>query len=85
MILPLIKIARWTKFLTCGFSILVLAACSLPKSPPVAPTSWMVAPERTGQAYQPRTDLWLKMGPVSIAPPFGGKSLVYRLGDERYE
>jgi uncharacterized lipoprotein YmbA len=45
----------------------------------------MVAPERTGTPYKPRTDIWLKMGSVSTAPPFDGKSLVYRLGDQRYE
>jgi uncharacterized lipoprotein YmbA len=45
----------------------------------------MVAPERTGAPYKPRTDFWLKIGAVSVAPPFDGKSLVYRLGDQRYE
>uniref|UniRef100_UPI0040471496 PqiC family protein n=1 Tax=Polynucleobacter sp. TaxID=2029855 RepID=UPI0040471496 len=85
MRLRLMHLVRLNKLLACGLSILALAACSLPKSPPVAPTSWMILPERTGQAYQPRTDLWLKMGSVLIAPPFGGKSLVYRLGDDRYE
>jgi ABC-type uncharacterized transport system auxiliary subunit len=45
----------------------------------------MVAPERTGAPYTPRTDLWLKMGTVNTAPPFDGKSLVYRLGEQRYE
>jgi ABC-type uncharacterized transport system auxiliary subunit len=45
----------------------------------------MVAPERTGAAYKPRSDIWLKMGSSSATPPFDGKSLVYRLGDQRYE
>jgi uncharacterized lipoprotein YmbA len=45
----------------------------------------MVSPERTGTPYKPRTDYWLKIGSVSVAPPFDGKSLVYRLGDQRYE
>ena len=66
-------------------SLLTLVSCSLPTRAPVTPSAWMVAPERTGAPYKPRTDLWLKIGAVSVAPPFDGKSLVYRLGDQRYE
>lgn len=66
-------------------TLLVLSACSLPTRAPVTPTSWMVAPERVGPARQVRTEYWLKIGPVAVAPPFDGKSLVYRLGDARYE
>lgn len=65
--------------------ISVLSACSLPKRPALEITSWMVAPERTGTPYKPRSDLWLKMGSSSTTPPFDGKSFVYRLGDQRYE
>jgi uncharacterized lipoprotein YmbA len=64
---------------------LVLSACSLPTRAPVTPTSWMVDPERVGPARQARTEYWLKIGAVSVAPPYDGKSLVYRLGDARYE
>ncbi|QKM64587.1 hypothetical protein DCO17_04665 [Polynucleobacter tropicus] len=64
---------------------LVLSACSLPTRAPVTPTSWMVAPERVGAPRQARTEYWLKIGPVAVAPPYDGKSLVYRLGDARYE
>jgi uncharacterized lipoprotein YmbA len=45
----------------------------------------MVAPERTAAPLKTRSDLWLKIGNVNVAPPFDGKSLVYRLGDQRYE
>jgi uncharacterized lipoprotein YmbA len=45
----------------------------------------MVAPEREGPPRQARTEYWLKIGPVAVAPPYDGKSLVYRLGDARYE
>jgi uncharacterized lipoprotein YmbA len=62
-----------------------LSACSLPKRPALEATSWMVAPEHTGTPRTPRTDLWLKMGSVNTTPPFDGKSLVYRLSDQRYE
>ena len=64
---------------------LSLTACSLPSRAPVTPTSWMVSPERTGLPRQARTDFWLKVGAVSVAAPYDGKSLVYRLGDQRFE
>ena len=64
---------------------IALTACSLPTRAPVTPTSWMVDPERTGAPYKPRTEFWLKIGAVNVLSPFDGKSLVYRLGDQRYE
>ena len=64
---------------------LVLSACSLPTRAPVTPTSWMVSPVREGPPRKTLTDYWLKIGPVAVAPPFDDKSLVYRLGDARYE
>jgi uncharacterized lipoprotein YmbA len=65
--------------------ILGLTACTLPTRAPVTPTSWLVAPERTGASFKPKTDYWLKIGPVSVTSPYDGKSLVYRLGDQQYE
>ena len=62
-----------------------LMACSLPSRAPVTPASWMVVPERTGAPLKLRSDFWLKVGSVSVAPPFDGKSLVYRISDQRYE
>ena len=73
------------KLTLCFFALLGLASCSLPTRPPVGPTTWMVAPDRTTAPRQARTDIWLKMGSVSVAPPFDGRSLVYRTGDQRYE
>ena len=67
------------------FAFLVLVSCSLPTRPPVGPTTWMVSPERTNAPRIARTDIWLKIGSVSITPPFDGRSLVYRTGDQRYE
>lgn len=81
----MMKYSRLTQFAACLVIVTALSACSLPKRPALETSSWMVAPERTGTPYKPRTDLWLKMGSVSTAPPFDGKSLVYRLGDQRYE
>jgi cholesterol transport system auxiliary component len=65
--------------------IFMVVSCSLPSRAPVTPSAWFVSPERIGAPYKPRTDYWLKIGSVSVAPPFDGKSLVYRLGDQRYE
>jgi cholesterol transport system auxiliary component len=83
--IQMMKNSRLTQFAACLFFIAALSACSLPKRPALETSSWMVAPERTGNPYKPRSDLWLKMGSVSTTPPFDGKSLVYRLGDQRYE
>jgi uncharacterized lipoprotein YmbA len=85
MKIQMMKYSRLTQFAACLVIVTALSACSLPKRPALETSSWMVAPERTGTPYKPRTDLWLKMGSVSTAPPFDGKSLVYRLGDQRYE
>lgn len=83
--IQMMKYSRLTQFAACLVIVTALSACSLPKRPALETSSWMVAPERTATPYKPRTDLWLKMGSVSTAPPFDGKSLVYRLGDQRYE
>lgn len=80
-----IKKLRLTQYAACALVLAALTACSLPKRPALETSSWMVAPERTGVPYKPRSDLWLKMGSVNTSPPFDGKSLVYRLGDQRYE
>lgn len=73
------------KFATLALMITVLSACSLPTRPALETRSWMVAPERNGAPYKPRSDLWLKMGSVTTTSPFDGKSFVYRLSDQRYE
>jgi cholesterol transport system auxiliary component len=73
------------KFASLAFIITVLSACSLPTKPALETSSWMVAPERKGTPYKPRSDLWLKMGSVTTTSPFDGKSFIYRLSDQRYE
>jgi cholesterol transport system auxiliary component len=79
------KIPRLIRFMAFTLAIAGLAACSLPKRPALEASSWMVTPERSGSPYKSRSDLWLKMGSTSTAPPFDSKSMVYRLGDQRYE
>ena len=77
--------SRLMKLATLAVIMTVLSACSLPKRPALETSSWMVAPERNGAPYKPRSDLWLKMGSVTTTSPFDGKSFVYRLSDQRYE
>jgi cholesterol transport system auxiliary component len=79
------NIKYFSRFTAIIFVMAAVSACSLPKRPALETASWMVAPVRTDTPYKPRTDLWLKMGPATTAPPFDGKSLIYRLGDQRYE
>jgi len=73
------------KHLLLFAAVFVLTACSLPSRSPVTPTSFMVNPERSGAPLKTRTSYWLKIGSVSVATPYDGKSLVYRLGDQRFE
>jgi uncharacterized lipoprotein YmbA len=65
--------------------VLSLFACSLPTRAPVTPASYMVNPERSGPPLRARTSYWLKIGSVSVAAPYDGRSLIYRLGDQRFE
>ena len=80
-----LKKSSLLKLILCGASVCTILACGLPSRPPIETSSWLVSPTRTGPARQPRTDIWLRMGAVSVTTPFDGKSLVYRLGDNRYE
>ena len=72
-----------------GLALLALIAFSLlacaPTRPAIETANWLVAPERTGSPRKMQSPLWLKMGTFSVATPFDSKSLVYRLGDQRYE
>jgi ABC-type uncharacterized transport system auxiliary subunit len=83
--MQMMKNLHLTKLAALLLIMTALSACSLPKRPALETSSWMVAPERAGTPYKPRSNLWLKMGASSATPPFDGKSLVYRLGDQRYE
>jgi cholesterol transport system auxiliary component len=72
-----------------GFALLAAIAFTLlacaPTRPPIDTANWLLAPERTGAPRTMQSPLWLKVGSFSVATPFDTKSLVYRLGDQRYE
>lgn len=64
--------------------VLGITACA-PNRPAIDTANWLVLPERSGPARKTQSELWLKIGAFSVAPPFDGKSLVYRVADQRYE
>jgi cholesterol transport system auxiliary component len=72
-----------------GFALLAAIAFTLlacaPTRPPIDTANWLLAPERTGAPRTMQSPLWLKVGSFSVTTPFDTKSLVYRLGDQRYE
>ena len=72
-----------------GFTILAAIAFTLlacaPTRPAIETANWLLAPERTGPPRKMQSPFWLKMGSFSVATPFDGKSLVYRVGEQRYE
>lgn len=61
-----------------------LTGCGLSQSNPDQ-SAWLVVPERTGAPRATPVNLQLKIGAFSANTPFDGKSLVYRLSDNRYE
>lgn len=79
-----IGLHRIAKTLALFLGITLLIACA-PTRPNLETTTWLVDPKRTGEPRKPNTDFWLKVGPVSVNGPFDSKSMVYRLGDQRYE
>lgn len=72
-----------------GFALLAATAFTLlacaPTRPAIETANWLLAPERTGPPRKMQSPFWLKMGSFSVATPFDGKSLVYRVGEQRYE
>ena len=64
--------------------VLGIVACA-PTRPAIDTANWLVLPERSGPARKMQSNTWLKLGAFSVAPPFDGKALVYRVGDQRYE
>ena len=67
-----------------GLSLVLLNACA-PTRPAEHITDWLVSVKRTGEPRAPISPVWLKVGTISVTAPFDGKSLVYRLGEGRYE
>ncbi len=62
----------------------LLTGCGLSQSNPDQ-TTWLITPERTGAPHAKPVPMNLKMGSFSANTPFDGKSLVYRLSDNRFE
>ncbi len=79
-----VLLRRVTQAFVILTGITVLVACA-PTRPNLETSTWLIAPKRTGEPRKANTDFWLKVGPVSVNGPFDGKSMVYRLADQRYE
>lgn len=62
----------------------LLGGCALSRPNPDQ-SSWLIVPERTAAPRATPIQLSLKMGTFSANTPFDGKSLVYRLAENRYE
>ena len=75
------RIAGFTLLAAITFTLL---ACA-PTRPATETANWLVAPERTGLPRIMQSPVWLMMGTFSVETPFDGKSLVYRVGEQRYE
>ena len=65
-------------------SVVLLNACA-PTRPAEQTTDWLVSVKRNGEPRKPISQVWLKVGTLSVTAPFDGKSLVYRLSESRYE
>ena len=64
--------------------LVLLSACGFSRPAPVKQTYLLQATAPTQAAASPRPAV-LKVGTISVAAPFRGKSLVYRNGDLKYE
>lgn len=67
-----------------GLAGIFLTGCGMSQSNPDQ-SAWLVVPERTAAPRTTPINLQLKMGNFNANTPFDGKSLVYRLSDNRYE
>jgi uncharacterized lipoprotein YmbA len=72
------------KILLLALAAVFLSACA-PSRPSLEPHQWLINPQRSAEARTPNSEYWLKVSAISIATPFDGKSLVYRIGEQRYE
>lgn len=79
---PLKKAARC--WLLPAVATLILGACSLSRPNPDQ-SSWLVMPERTAAPRANPVKMHLKMGSFSANAPYDGKSLVYRMSENKYE
>jgi uncharacterized lipoprotein YmbA len=68
--------------LACALAV-IASGCSVSR-PPLAKQTYLLQGERSG-APTKASDATLRVGGFSVAPPFEGKGLVYRLDDSRYE
>ena len=63
--------------------VLLYSGCAQRKS--IVKDTFLLDVQRSGESIQVMPETVLAVQPFSIAPAFGGKGLVYRTGENRYE
>lgn len=71
-------------WLVSALATTLVTACA-PTRPNPDQSNWMVMPERTAAPRTNPVNMHLKMGTFSANAPYDGKSLVYRMSDNKYE
>jgi len=67
-----------------ALATLLMSGCSISQPNPDQ-SSWLVVPERTAAPRATPVNMHLKMGNFAANAPYDGKSLVYRMSDNKYE
>ena len=70
--------------LFCALAVAVLAACSAITRPAPVRQTFLIEPPAVSPITQPQPGA-LRVGPISVAAPFRGKSFVFRMDELRYE
>jgi len=68
--------------IACGF---VSAACSLSQPYPAKGNFTINPPSPTGSSKPDSAPECIQIDPVSVAPPYGQQSFVYRVGDNQFQ
>lgn len=63
---------------------ILLGACAISR-PALERQSFVLDADRSGPPAGVRKPVALKVGMISVAPPFSGRALTYRIGEVRYE
>ncbi len=63
--------------------VLLYSGCASRKA--IVKDTFLLDTQRSGKSVQATSEVILAVQPFSIAPAFGGKGMVYRTGENRYE
>lgn len=68
----------------CAAALALLAACSAITRPATVRQTYLIAPPAVSPVAQPQQGA-LRVGTISVAAPFRGKSFIFRVDELRYE